>query len=120
MMSYRILPAALLLCILAAACGESPTGSDTRAQPAGPAYDGGLTMGSGNRAQSEGDSIGSQTTAASGGLTMGSGNLVAADGENGMGSVNLAPDATDAPLTTTSTTSGDTPERGGLTMGSGN
>src|SRR5688572_30316530 len=49
MMSHRILPAALLLCTLAA-CGQSPTGSDSPARPAGPAYEeaGGYGMGSGN------------------------------------------------------------------------
>jgi hypothetical protein len=49
MMSHRILPAALLLCTLAAACGDLPTQSGTQAQPAGPAYDGGgFTIDSGN------------------------------------------------------------------------
>jgi hypothetical protein len=120
MMSYRILPAALLLCTLAAACGESPTGSDTQAQPAGASYDGGFTMGSGNRGQSEGDTTVAETTTTSGGFTMGSGNLVATDGEYGMGSGNHAQDTAAAPLTTTGTTSGDSAGRGGFTMGSGN
>jgi hypothetical protein len=80
MMSYRILPAALLLCTLAAACGKSPTGTDTPAQPVGASYDGGLTMGSGNRAQDTTaappttTSTTSGESTARGGLTMGSGN----------------------------------------------
>lgn len=120
MMSYRILPAALLLCTLVAACGESPTGTDTQAQPAGPAYDGGFGVGSGNREQSEGDSINSETTTASGGLTMGSGNVVASDGEYGMGSGNRSVEITSVILTTTSTTSSDSTGRGGFGVGSGN
>ncbi|HEY0017393.1 MAG TPA: hypothetical protein VGC13_13870 [Longimicrobium sp.] len=87
-MSHRIPSAALLLCTLAA-CGQSPTGSDAHARPAGPSYDGGYTMGSGNATQSGGFTIGSgntedasssgttesgETTTERGGYTMGSGN----------------------------------------------
>lgn len=61
MMSYRILPAALLLCTLAAACGESPTGSDAQAQPAGASYDGGFTIGSGNATAAGGTGTGTQS-----------------------------------------------------------
>lgn len=66
------------LCLLASltACGsEAPTGVSA---PGSPSYDGGWTMGSGNR--SEDDSGGtttasdSTTVAAFGGWTMGSGN----------------------------------------------
>lgn len=84
MMSYRILSAALLLSTLTVACGESPTGTDTQAQPAGPAYDGGFGVGSGNDAmQFESDTVGttetstatdSTDTAERGGFGVGSGN----------------------------------------------
>src|SRR5688500_4469500 len=113
MMSHRILPAALLLCILTAACGESPTGSDTHAQPAGPAYDGGYTMGSGNSAtQSSGYTIGSGgSEVEDGGFIIGSGNDAVQDGGGfGIGSGNES---------TSTSTSEDTTERGGYTMGSG-
>ena len=90
MMSHRILPAALLLCTLAAACGELPTRSETRAQPAGASYDGGgFTIGSGN-------------SGTAGSYAPGSGG----SGEEG-------DDATTAQ-------SGDLAERQGYTMGSGN
>jgi hypothetical protein len=99
MMSHRILPAALLLCTLAAACGENPTGSDTQAQPAGPAYDGGYGMGSGNSATQ------------SSGYTIGSGSVAEDEGGFGIGGV-----GTD----NSTTTSDETTERGGgFTIGSG-
>ncbi|WP_420125511.1 hypothetical protein [Longimicrobium sp.] len=105
-MSHRILPAALLLCALAAACGENPAGSDTHAQPAGPAYDGGFTMGSGNSAtQSSGYTIGSGNNEVEGGFTIGSVNEATEDD-------GLAPST--API------SDDAAGRGGFTMGSGN
>ena len=109
MMSYRILPAALLLCTLVAACGETPTGTDTQAQPAGASYDGGFTIGSGNSAVLDDGGFGmggGNTADDDGGYTMGSGGATTADGP--------APTATD-----TNTTSGDNAERGGYTMGSG-
>jgi hypothetical protein len=94
MMSYRILPAALLLCTLAA-CGESPTSIHTQAQPAGASYDGGgFGMGGGYVADEDD------------GYTIGSGN-------SGAGTV-------DAPPSTTATVSGDSVGRGGYTIGSGN
>lgn len=84
MMSHRILPAVLLLCTLAAACGESPTGSDARAEPAGPAYDGGFGVGSGNNATESGSGADDTTetstatetsdTTERGGFGVGSGN----------------------------------------------
>jgi hypothetical protein len=89
MMSHRILPAALLLCTVAA-CSDLPTQNDAQAQPAGPAYDGGgFTIGSGNSGAAGGYSTGTgssgeegddATTALTGetterqGYTMGSGN----------------------------------------------
>jgi hypothetical protein len=64
MMSHRLLPAALLLCTLAAACGELPTGHDTRAQSGGASYDGGgFGMGGGFTG---GDGTGSSQETASG------------------------------------------------------
>lgn len=82
MMSHRILPAALLLCTLAA-CGQSPTGSDTHTQPGGPSYDsetqdtGGFGMGGGRASDTENTSVTSTTTAGdamdSGGFGMGGG-----------------------------------------------
>jgi hypothetical protein len=108
MMSYRTLAAALLLCTLAAACGEIPTGSDTQAHPAGPSYDGGFGVGSGNTAvQSGGFGMGGAYVAeGDDGYVIGSGGATTADG----------PASTS---TTTNTTSGDNAERGGYTMGSG-
>jgi hypothetical protein len=113
MMSHRILPAALLLCILAAACGELPTQSDAQAQPAGPAYDGGFGMGSGNSAtESSGYGMGSGNTAdEGGGFTIGSGDAGTEDGGYGIGSGNTA---------STNTVSGDSTGRGGYGIGSGN
>lgn len=113
MMSHRILPAALLLCVISAACGELPTRNDTQAHPAGPAYDGGFTMGSGNSGtQSSGYGMGSGNTAAEGGgFTIGSGNADTEDGGYGIGSGNTA---------STNTASGDTIGRGGYGIGSGN
>lgn len=82
MMSHRILPAALLLCALTAACGELPTGSDAQAHPAGASYDGGgFTIGSGNAGAAGGSGTGSEseesTTSSDSegrsGYTMGSG-----------------------------------------------
>lgn len=100
MMSHRILPAALLLCTLSAACGELPTGSDSQARPAGPAYDGGgYTIGSGGAAAS-GYTIGSGTSDEDGG-----GFVVGSGGRTG-----------DAGTTSAS---GDDAERGGYTIGSG-
>lgn len=114
MMSHRILPAALLLCALAAACGENPAGSDTHAQPAGPAYDGGFGVGSGNSAtQSSGYTTGSGgSEVEGGGSTIGSGDTATEDGGFGVGSgttqdTNTAPDD-------------DSTERGGFGVGSGN
>jgi hypothetical protein len=73
MKSLRILPAAVLLCALTAACGETPTGP--QAQPGGASYDGGFTMGSGNSATSSGYTIGSEEILEDdGGYTIGSGN----------------------------------------------
>ncbi len=94
MKSHRTLPAALLLCILAAACGTHPTGSDRASHPGGPSYDGGYTIGSGNSAES-------------GGYTIGSGN-VEGGGETDDGS------------STTESSTETTTERGGYTIGSGN
>lgn len=139
MMSHRILPAAILLCALAA-CGENPAGSDTHAQPAGPAYDGGFTMGSGNSAmQSSGYATGSgDSEIKSGGLVTGPGNEATKDGGVGLGSGNVSIDgggygigagnsvlAGDAAVgsngtTPTDSNSDDTASRGGFTMGSGN
>ncbi|HYR10843.1 MAG TPA: hypothetical protein VEQ60_23895 [Longimicrobium sp.] len=111
MMSHRILSAALLLCTLAA-CGDLPTHGDTQAQPAGPAYDDGYTIGSGNSATaSSGYTIGSGSVAADGGgFTIGSGNAGTQDGGYGIGSGNTA----------TNTLSGDSTGRGGYGIGSGN
>lgn len=95
MKSHHILPAAVLLCTLTAACGETPTAA-TQAQPGGASYDGGYTMGSGNRSQESG-----------GGYTIGSGNETQDSGGFTMGSGNLE--------------DGSAPEApGGYTMGSGN
>lgn len=105
MMSHRTLSAALLLCTLAA-CGQTPTGSDAQAQPAGPAYDGGgYTIGSGN------------STTQSGGYTIGSGNSAEGAGGFGMGSGNRDGEADES---ATSTQSSDAEESGGYTIGSGN
>jgi hypothetical protein len=98
MMSHRILPAALLLCTLTAACGELPTGNETHAQPDGPAYDGGFGVGSGNSATQ------------SSGYTIGSGGGVATDGGSAATSGSTG--------STEDTGSGDA-ERGGYTIGSG-
>jgi hypothetical protein len=69
MKSHRILAAALLLCSFAA-CGQTPTGSDRQAQPAGASFDGGgYGMGSGNNTQ-EPDSTTIEDT---GGFGIGSG-----------------------------------------------
>jgi hypothetical protein len=126
MMSHRILPAALLLCALAAACGENPAGSDMHAQPVGPAYDGGFGVGSGNSAtQSSGSTASSESGDVAGsGVTIGSGSEVTEDGGFGVGSGNVA--AGDAGLglgsgnTSDTNTTDDTTERGGFGVGSGN
>jgi hypothetical protein len=111
MMSHRILPAALLLCTLAA-CGELPTQQGTQAQPAAPAYDSGYTMGSGNSAtQSSGFGVGSGNEIDGGGFGVGSGNVAPEDGGVGFGSGNTP---------SMDTASGDSTGRGGYTMGSGN
>jgi hypothetical protein len=117
MMSHRILPAALLLCALSAACGELPTRNDIQAHPAGPAYDGGFTMGSGNSAtQSSGYTIGSGgVESQDGGYGMGSGNDMVEDGGFTIGSAGTL-DSGPA----NNTTSGDSVGRGGYGMGSGN
>jgi hypothetical protein len=80
MKSHRILPAALLLCTLAA-CSQAPTGSDPEAQPGGASFDGGgFTIGSGRNTEEPGDSTTTPTDSAegtterSGGYGMGSGN----------------------------------------------
>jgi hypothetical protein len=130
MMSHRILPAVLLLCTLAA-CGDLPTHSDIQAQPAGPAYDDGYTMGSGNRAVLAGGSgVGSGDAAAEGGgFTIGSGNIDGDDNGFGVGSGNIVAGvgygsghrgAANDPLLSTSTMSEDSTGRSGYTMGSGN
>lgn len=103
MMSHRILPAALVLCTLFAACGELPTRSDPDAQPAGPAYDGGYTIGSGGSA------------VASGGYTIGSGGSAKAEGDY----VDESVDGTGTDDAGTSTQSGGDAQRGGYTIGSG-
>lgn len=112
MNSHRILPAALLLSALAAACGDLPTRSEMDAQPAGPAaYDGGFTIGSGNSA------------ALSGGFGMGSGNSGINTSDSGytVGSGNgMAPEDSEEAMTTTDTAAGDSTGRSGYTMGSGN
>lgn len=104
MKSHRILPAAVLLCTLAAACGEIPTGT-TQAQPGGASFDGGgFGMGSGrNAGESEGDTIDETSeTQDSGGFGMGSGREATADGPS------------------TTTISADSAGRsGGFGMGSG-
>lgn len=84
MTSHRTLAAALLLCTLAAACGELPTRGDTPAHPADASYDSGYTMGSGNNSvQTTGGSVdvelSSATTTSTDtttreGYTIGSGN----------------------------------------------
>lgn len=98
MMSHRILPATLLLCILAAACGENPAGV-TAAQPAGPAYDGGgFTMGSGGiGAQTSADEVETETLGADGSTSGSGGRGTASPTENTTASV----------------------DGGGFTMGSG-
>jgi hypothetical protein len=99
MKSHRLLAAALLLCSFAA-CGQTPTGSDPQAQPAGASFDGGYTMGSGNSyTASGGYTIGSggrQEEEDGGGFTIGSGGMM------------------------TESDSTNETERGGYTMGSGN
>jgi hypothetical protein len=109
MMSHRILAAALLLCTLAAACGELPTTSHTQAQPAAASYDGGgFGVGSGNNAVQ------------SGGYGMGSGNTADEDDGYTIGSGNSGAGTVDTPPSTPSTASGDSVGRGGYGMGSGN
>lgn len=63
------------LAILLSACGGSPTSSAT-VEPAGPSFDGGFTMGSGNRTMpvDTSDTGAQNSAAAEGGFTMGSGN----------------------------------------------
>ena len=75
----RTAAAAGAMAVLLAACGDSPTGSATGAGAAGPSYDGGFGMGSGNReAPADTTTDQSRTTNADstgrGGYTMGSGN----------------------------------------------
>lgn len=112
MMSHRILSAALLLCTLAA-CGDLPTHSDPQAQPIGPAYDGGYTMGSGNKTEDDGgNEVGSgDAVTMDGGYGIGSGNIVSQDGGLVIGSgVSLFTNMAD----------GDSTGRGGYGIGSGN
>lgn len=112
MKSHRILPAAVLLCTLTAACGETPTGTDAQAQPGGASYDGGFTMGSGNSPTSSTYTSGSEESAEDGGgFTIGSG-ASTQSGDYGMGSGNLE--------TQNTSTSEEDAGRGGFTMGSGN
>jgi hypothetical protein len=60
--------------VLLSACGGSPTSSRS-IDPAGPSYDGGFTMGSGNRtAPTDTSSTGPQSTAATGPEAIGVGN----------------------------------------------
>jgi ABC-type glycerol-3-phosphate transport system substrate-binding protein len=72
----RTATAAAAMAILLSACGGSPTAG---AEVAGPSFDGGYTIGSGNREVPEdsvnpsGGTTGSQT-AEQGGYTIGSGN----------------------------------------------
>ena len=83
MKSQRILPAAVLLCTLAAACGEPPTGTDAQARPGGASYEtGGFGMGSGRTSgESEGSTVGEENeTEDSGGFGMGSGREGTMDG----------------------------------------
>lgn len=102
MKSHRIVPAAVLLCTLAAACGDNPTGTGAQAQPGGASYDGGYTIGSGNSAmQSD-----------SGGFTIGSG--LESDGSGGES------EASGETTGTSTDGSDDGTERGGYTIGSGN
>jgi ABC-type glycerol-3-phosphate transport system substrate-binding protein len=71
----RTATAAAAMALLLSACGGSPTGSATQAGPAGPSYDGGFTMGSGNREQPQ-DTVpqpDGTTTSAAEGYGMGSG-----------------------------------------------
>jgi hypothetical protein len=112
MMSHRIPSAALLLCTLAA-CGQSPTGSsDVHAQPGGPSYDGGFTMGSGNNAVQAGGgfTIGSGNVEETGGFGIGSGYTA---GGLGIGTVSSGGEGEDPPLAATQ-------EEGGFGIGSGN
>lgn len=51
------------MALLLSACGEGPTSSAT-IDPAGPSYDGGFTVGSGNRsAPADSSGMGTQSTA---------------------------------------------------------
>jgi hypothetical protein len=103
MMSHRILPAALLLCTVAAACGELPTQNDPQAQPVGASFDGGYTIGSGNSATaSTGFGVGSGDTATEGGG-------FGVESGNGTGTAESG-----------TTESGGDAADGGYTIGSGN
>lgn len=73
----RTAAAAGAMAVLLSACGDSPTNA-TKAGAEGPSYDGGYTMGSGNRetppdTTTETTNTNSASTA-QGGFTMGSGN----------------------------------------------
>jgi hypothetical protein len=72
----RAATAAAAITLLLSACGGSPT-AGTEAGPAGPSYDGGFTVGSGNREEPE-DTVpqpgGTTTSAVDGGYGVGSGN----------------------------------------------
>lgn len=105
MKSHHILPAAVLLCTLVAACGKTPTGTDAQAYPDGASYEtGGFGMGSG------------RTSDEAGGDTTGEGDETQESGGFGMGSGREAP-VDGASLTTTAE---DTVGRsGGFGMGSG-
>lgn len=82
MKSHRILPAAVLLCTLAAACSETPTGTGPQAQPGGASYDGGgFTIGSGRSSESGGDTTSTGGTQDAGGFGIDSGSVESEDGE---------------------------------------
>ncbi|HEX6911268.1 MAG TPA: hypothetical protein VF142_12770 [Longimicrobium sp.] len=68
--------AAAAMAILLSACGGSPTGG-TDVKATGPSYDGGFTMGSGNREVPTDSTTGTDndpTTQSTQGYTVGSGN----------------------------------------------
>lgn len=91
------------LCTLLAACalsaGLTACGQSSLLAPESPSYDGGSTIGSGNRAQSS-------AVAQDGGFTAGSGNSTE--------STSVVTSSTE-----TTTEDGATAERGGYTYGSG-
>ena len=65
---------ALAAALALAACTASPTGGAPSADPAGPSYDGGASMGSGNRTGGPGTEGAASDTTGRGGASMGSGN----------------------------------------------